>query len=291
MDFRWIPGQSVDSVAIKRMKRHFPRPSEAPPVAWFMSDIQEYHSELLAVPIDQLSTSDLREYLFDTSSGLKNFFRLEEWVNWYHYLLPFALNQISEDDIFELILIYFINLYPQKITEEYSGFREDVIRTLPQAIMSPEFWKDNDLFTGHDWFQLYPSGNPKRAWTNAFYVSMFFCLKYLTPEEIINWIASASEIKGDLWNYHLGLWIAGAQELINYLDNPSTIPQNTISKDSISTEGLEAYLRAAEINWESSHLNFLRTGSKHHKPIEVTDYFPRENVNAFLVAVKQYGLD
>ncbi len=290
MNFSWIPGQGADSAAIERMKQHFPRPSEAPPVAWFMSDIQEYHSELLTVPIDQLSTSVLKEYLFDTAGGLKNFFRHEKWVSWYQYLLPYVLERILDESLLELSIVYFINLYPQNISEEYDGFREDVIHTLNYALMSSKLWHEGDLSTDHVWFQPYPSGNPKPDWGSAFHVTVFFCLKYLTPKEISTWIASASEIKGDVWNYHLGLWVAGAKEMFNYLDHPSTIPPNTISKDLIDTRGLGAYLQATEIDWESSYLNFNRTGSRHHKPIEIDDYFPRENVDAFLAAVKQYDL-
>jgi hypothetical protein len=104
MHFEWIPGQGMHLDALERMKQHFPRPIEAPPIAWFMSPVQKYFSELLKYQPNELPCFLLENYLDDTGTGIRNFGRYEIWVQWYQYLLPYALPRFQEDSILELLI-------------------------------------------------------------------------------------------------------------------------------------------------------------------------------------------
>jgi hypothetical protein len=140
MDFKWMPGRAVDRDAVERMKGHFQKPSEAPPEAWFNTRNQQYFTQLLDTPVSQLSSDDIVDYLHDTGGGIGNFGLLEIWADWFKYLLPYILLRIGKEEFLTLTIDYFLNLYPEGIPEVYSGFRVDVLLTVPQAMMSAEYW-------------------------------------------------------------------------------------------------------------------------------------------------------
>lgn len=276
MDIIWKAGQGIDLDAVERMKQHFPRPSKAPPVAWFMSEKQEYHSGLLTEPIEQLTASVLEEYLFDTGGGIKNFFRHEKWVSWYQYLLPHLSERIVDGDLLCHTLTYFFNVYPDGITEEYPGFREDVLKVLPYYITSKELYKDGDLEIDMWWFEDH--SNMVGHWTNAFNVTMFFCLKYLTPQEIAGWVASFTNVEAVLLRGEIDKWITGAKKLFQYILNPELLPNNIEQFNQY--EGGSPYLEASGIDWWHSFLVFGGYNTK-----QLTNYVPHENIRAFLAGL------
>jgi hypothetical protein len=71
MHFEWIPGQGMHINPLERMKQLFPRPTEAPPVAWFNTDVLQYFPGLLEYPPDKLPCSILADYLDDTGVGIR----------------------------------------------------------------------------------------------------------------------------------------------------------------------------------------------------------------------------
>src|SRR6185369_773900 len=104
MDFKWNPGIGIDRNAIERMKQHFPRPEEPPAEAWFMGEKQGYWTQLVEKPVSELETVILEHYLADTGSGIKNFSRREDWVRWFHYLLPRLLDRIYDGALLDLTI-------------------------------------------------------------------------------------------------------------------------------------------------------------------------------------------
>jgi hypothetical protein len=252
MQFRWTPGAPLNAAAIARMKSHFHKPESDPPVAWFMSMEQEYYDGLHEAIAG--SPPDIRYMeivLHDLGGGIKNFGPMQEWHDWYLHLLPFLLERIFEGELLLLTLDYCFNLYPDMIGEEYPGFREDVLNTLPQCIMAPHLWANGDLATEHWWFDSWAG-----YWTPAFNASMIFCMKYMTNDEIPVWIESLASIQGDTWKQNVLYWLRGVRQMERFQAHPETVPP---AKDEIAA-GLESIivrgLRTANLDWNASYLLF-----------------------------------
>ncbi len=285
MEFRWIPRRGIDLDAVERMKQHFREPSEPPREAWFMNPLnQRYFPGLSEVITDKLDTGYIEEYLFDTGGGIKNFGRYEEWVVWFQYLLPHLLTHILEEAFIPLTINYFLNVYPGDISEEYPGFREDVLLTLPQAIMQREVWNGQDLSKEHRWYNEWEG-----YWTCPLYATMFFCLKYLTPAEIPSWVASIAEIEGSMWRQQIRKWLKGASEFFQYVEPVEKISAAKPTTSSLvernrQEDSVNAYLEAAGINWHNSMLVF----QGHYSSNNIWDYLSKENVDTFWREVKKY---
>src|SRR5262249_19662152 len=147
MAFEWIPGRGMDSAAIERMKAHFSKPTKPSYEAWFISgEINYWWFDA------NESSRDLAHYLFDNGGGIMNFGRREEWVIWFQYLLPYLLPRFDEENLLALMMNYAFNLYPDGLIEEYPGFRDDILATLGQAIMSPELWQDGEITKSPRWY-------------------------------------------------------------------------------------------------------------------------------------------
>ncbi len=280
MDFRWIPNKEIDRDAIERMKQHFPKPTEAPPEAWFINgeDNQRYFTELVDIPIEDIDARYLRDFLSDTGGGIKNFGRFEEWVVWYQYLLPYLLLRIFETELLDHTVTYFLNLYPDEITEEYPGFREDVLLTLAQSIMMPEFWDGNDLSkkrSGYeDWYE----------YSSLLHASLFFCLKYLNSNEIASWVDSLAEIKGAFWRSQIAQYLNALNRFFEYLEHPENTPDLDDVKRKIEIGTINAYMDIAKIGWFSNYLVF--SGSNVSK--NIYDHLPAKNIDAFWREVNKY---
>jgi hypothetical protein len=283
MPFEWIPGRGIDGDAVERMKQHFPQPTKPTYEAWFISGTINYHHWLFQ-PFEALSSRDLAEYLFDTGSGITSFGRYEEWVVWFQYLLPRLLPRFWEENLLTLMLDYVFNLYPDGLVEEYSGFRDDIMRTLPQAIMSPELWKDGDLAL----FPFY--GNYGSDRYSPIYASMFFCLMYLSTQEIVSWVASLACIEGEFWQEGLSTWLKGAQHFFEFCEHPERVPAFVKGREQRMDERdkgtVEWFLEAAQIDWWDSH--FVFTGL--HSKRQIFDYLPAENVETFWREVKKQSI-
>ncbi len=291
MDIIWKPGQGVDLQAVERMKQHFRKPTERSYAAWFMSGEITYIDWLTDLPFEQYDIDELENYLFDTCAGIKNFDRYEEWVNWYLYLLPQISLKVTEGNLLCLTLTYFFNVYPNEIIEEYSGFRDDVLKVLPFYIMSQDLYENGDLAITYpiyeelnEWFE---DGG---KWSNALAATMFFCLKYLKPQEISTWVESLATMKAPLLKSEIEIWIARAKRFIQYVMHSELVPRDSDILKKLNDEGLHGYLDVAGINWWHSLLIFKNP--KMGTPIssQLNSYLPQENINAFLTAVSKYEL-
>jgi len=200
LNFRWIPGQTIDKAALARMREHFPKPTKKPYVAWFMGEIN-YHE---AQNFREWSVDELGNYLFDTNSGIKSFGRLRIWVDWFHHMLPYLI----EEHWTSTIADYFYAIYAQEIFQEYHGFFQDIFKTLMQTVMDERYWINGDLKIP-DWsveFPHYPpgwlmeTGCPLEA-------SIELCIKYLPEQDLPLWVESIAEIKGKVWQIQVKYWI------------------------------------------------------------------------------------
>ena len=212
MSFTWIPHTVPDEEALERLKQHFPKPSEPPPVAWFMGEKIEYFDEIINTNPDALTLIDLERYFFEACSGLRNFptaeIAVQSWIETFNYLLPYLLPRCHEGYLLSDLIGYLFLVYPNTIPDIYPKFRADILNTLGNAIMRPMFWDENDLSqaiiqTEWDSYHQYASNDFMTTLSPAIY----FCLKYLTPSEICTWAESLLQINGRYWHFSLMNWL------------------------------------------------------------------------------------
>lgn len=261
MNFQWIANQGPDLQAIERMKRHFMKPASEPPEAWFMSKSQRYYAGLLEAVTTVPDLAYIDRYLFEVGAGLKNFDRLEEWVEWFLFLLPYLVEHILERELLCHTINYFLNLYPHDISEEYSGFREDVLQTIGQAIMSEAIWRERKYNERY-------SGEP-------LYATVFFCLKYLQPDEVKAWATSIGTIQDELWRASVSKLLRGLKRFLYLVQHPGDVPVPLEAPKKRDMDTLEHRLVVAGINWPDSHGVFARPYSS------LPDYLPSPNLVAF----------
>lgn len=219
--FLWIPGQGSDDAAINRMKKYFPRPPQPMGEAWFMSEERRMFNELYE-DLHQLNINSLIEPLEEIGSGTSCFGPVQEWHDWFHYLLAQTLHTAHTRYAFryyiEYIMTAFMNIYPQGIeSEPYKGFREDALNTLGQSIMDEECWEGQNIVM--EKILNSSNRNPAKRWgwdeaAGDFSSSMFFCLKYLKPEQISAWASSVLSIKSPHWRAQVIVWLVGADKIL-----------------------------------------------------------------------------
>ncbi len=217
LDYRWVPGQGCDAVALENMRAHFRRPAEPMGEAWFMSDERKTFPKLMG-DLAELKPPDIFEPLDELASGPSSFGQQDEWRVWLHYLLP-RLTHIwhSHYHVFDSLVTAFISQYSRTpIDEPYKGFRRDTLLTIGRAIMDPICWPagklDIEVALGRD---LDAGGY--RGWHNTsqkLSASLFFCLKYLERDEVGSWLKSALSISDCYWRAQLVAWFVGAHGIL-----------------------------------------------------------------------------
>lgn len=277
MDFRWIPHKGVDKDAVERMKQHFPRPTEAAHKAWFNSVEPWYFDELLAYPVSVLSTRQIVYYLDEVASGIENFGWRQDWADWFHYLLPYLVQRIVQGEyLLTSTIAYFMNLYPDEIVEEYSGFRDDVLLTLAQCMMTTEFWADNDLSEERSGYEEW------HGYSFPLHACLFFCLKYLHSDEISSWVASLAEIKGAFWQSEISHWVNGLNRFFDYMEHPENVPDLDDVKKRVQIGTVDAYMEIAHIYWPRASCVLGRLSKN------IYDYLPEANMETFWREVQKY---
>jgi len=229
MPFEWTPGTKLDKTALDRMKQHFPKPSEPPFEAWFMGKTN-YHDHIIELSPHDLDISSIQHYLEDSITGLRSFYKAEKpvrrWRETFNYLLPYLIEKIHEGYLLEYLVSHFFMMYPDDIEPHYPEFRLDVLNTLGKALMLPFFWDDTDLSSEvlEVEFQHWMSYG-ESDFFRIISPAIFFCLKYLTPEEIKHWIMTLSKIKGMHWHYHWLAWIYRATVFLLFSETPNNMPK------------------------------------------------------------------
>jgi hypothetical protein len=231
-EYLWIPGQGIDLTALQTMRSQFPKPSTPMGEAWFMGEERRMFSELLG-DVNGISVFDLQTPLTEIASGFSCFGPLEEWSDWYHYLLAALLPRAHENfvnSLLELLVTDFMTIYPSGITHEpYNGFRNDVLLTLGRCMMNAECWNDQDIAVGRILHRS--NNNPNRVWmwwdaSGDLSASMFFCLKYLPSQRVGPWLESVLAITSAHWRAQVMAWAVGANDILNArIGWPSEFPE------------------------------------------------------------------
>jgi hypothetical protein len=231
--FIWVPGEGVDADALQRLVAASPRPREPMGEAWFMGDKREMFPELLS-NLSNLTAFELQKPLSEIASGTSSFGQMDEWTNWFNYLLPRLLPRSHEHHVYyllEYLVSGFIALYPKGTsTSPYKAFRQDVLLTLGRAIMDASCWTGNDIVVGS--MLRRSDNNPNRVWlwwdaSGDFTASMFFCLKYLPEELVHDWLMSALRIPSPHWRAQMVVWLVGAHGVLQGgVGWPSQLPGN-----------------------------------------------------------------
>ncbi len=169
---------------------------------------------------DSFAKSDfntLEYFLRDVGGGINAFkMRLPEWIDWFHYLLPYLATRPDIDRLIGAAVMYLMNLYPEGIPAVYPEFRADVVNTLGKCLMSRHFWQKNDLsdriVQDEYIYRLLYNDN---AFIATLSPVLFCCLKYLNPDEIMTWVDSMAAIRGTHWQYNLLTWLHRAVILLD----------------------------------------------------------------------------
>lgn len=276
--FLWIPGEGYDIAAVKRLQENFTCPSKPMGEPWFNTDKRVMY-DYLSGDISKIKVNELMTPLEAISSGTSSFGHEDEWWSpWFHYLMGQLMRKNHEkyvDYLLEYLITAFISQYPDCVSNEpYVGFKEDAINTLGKCIMDAECWNENKIVMGK--VLCSSNNNPARYWgwdkaSGDFSASIFFCLKYLRPEQISEWCKSVLEIESPHWSAQLIVWLVGAHKILNgEQKHPSEFSGNP------------------DIGWAWSHdvdgfQNYLPESQR--KP---TVFLPKENSSIFLSTVRSY---
>jgi hypothetical protein len=219
--FVWQPGRGMDSAALARLCKQFPRPEEPMGEAWFMGGDRRIYHELKG-DLDTLDVQLLVEVLREISGGNTSFGSFQEWTEWFHYLLGRLLPRAHEEfvaPLLESLMTSFFAVYLDGIAEPpYKGFEVDVMDTLGQCMMEPQCWSGKDVMLPSLRRNSY--GHPERCWfdrdaSGDLSASLFFCLKYLTHEQIGGWLQSVLDIDAPVWRVQVMTWLVGAHGMLS----------------------------------------------------------------------------
>lgn len=274
--FVWIPGNGIDSAALKRLQMHLRRPTTPMGEAWFMGVERRMFNELLG-DLQAIGPFELQNPLEEIVTGASSFGRMDEWEQWYHYLLAQLLPRGHEhyvEYLLEFLVSGFVATYPSGTEQApYGRFKEDVVLTLGKAIMDASCWQGTNIRIGT---MLHRSDNcPAKVWcwwdaSGDFSASMFFCLKYLPPTLVSEWLASALSIPSPHWRAQLIVWLVGASECLQSGCWPSDFKER--ARPSVS--------------WAWSHcLDSGLLGTDGH---ESKSFIPAENREAALRTVRRH---
>ena len=216
--FEWIPNEGSDQSVEMRMARNSPKPAEPMGEAWFMGESRRMYMELVG-DLNRLSAEQVQRPLEEIASGVSCFGPMEEWADWYHYLLPRLLPRSYEEHIdytLELLISCFVALHPDEdcVRGPYDDFFDDVLMTLGMAMMNAERWNGRRVRIGN---ALHSSGVAASGYLLYNHVSgdlsasLFFCSKYLDVENFDNWLETVLRIDCPHWRAQLIVWFPAAE--------------------------------------------------------------------------------
>jgi hypothetical protein len=225
--------------------------------------------------------------LFEIASGTSSFGHMDEWDEWFRYLLPDLIERSLETvyfdtTVFQSVVTAFMSIYWNGVDEHYEGFRNDVLSGLSVAMMDKKFWSLNETQPRPVFLDLAEDGVGR---INLFWDSehsdssvsagLFFCLKYLKPHELADWIESVVSIEHELWQGNLMVWFLGA---FDSLKSGSVVPADIESG-------------RPELKWDASHLlgTYEEANRARYKGFNFDeDFLPRENIKIFFDRVTSY---
>jgi hypothetical protein len=271
-NYQWIPGCGPSETSLKRMREQIKKPEEPMGEAWFISGERHLYFEMMEQDPLKLPDGYLRDVLWEIASGTKSFGHLEEWDQWFRFLLPSLIERSHKGwQSLENTMTAFFNVFNNGITEAYDGFRDDIIKSLSMCLMKEELWfkwvdeitklkirRPKFLADGAE-----PHGWNCRETDAEVSVSLFFCLKYLCPEEITGWVKSLVAINDPFWQAHLLVWLVGFDDFTK---------QSPAKKGRIERA-------VPQIRWQYDFLNEVASDER--------EFLPEANVRAFLKDIRQ----
>ena len=256
--------------------------------AWFMSKERVMYTELEHPnAIREMDPVDLSMLLFEIASGTKCFGHLDEWDDWFRYLLPDLIERSVETvyfdtTVFQSVVTAFMSIYWNGIDEHYGGFRNDVLSSLSVAMMDERFWSLGETPPRPVFLDLAEDGvgRIKLFWDcehsdPSVSAGLFFGLKYLKPDELADWIESVVSIEHELWQGNLMVWFLGA---FDYLKSGSVAPGDIESG-------------RPELEWDASHLlgTYEEANRARYEGFNFNeDFLPKENIKIFFDRVTSY---
>lgn len=217
--FVWRPRMGLHTGCLQRLRENFQRPSEPMGEAWFMSKERRMFDWLLG-DLDLFTLEDLRQPLEEIASGNSSFGPLQEWTDWYRYLLAQLVTRHYErsfDSLYQHLVTAFIAVHPRGIEDAYVGYGDDARHTLGRCLMDPSRWTGGRLSVRAPEDPFAGGRHAAFAWSTAcgdFSAGMFFCAKYLDEGELDAWIDSAFAIQCPLWTTQLYTWLLEAYPLL-----------------------------------------------------------------------------
>jgi hypothetical protein len=241
--FRWHPGDGLHPGCLQRMRAKLRRPAKPMGEAWFMGEDRHMFVSLLG-DLERCSSEELRAPLEEIASGIASFGPMDEWTDWYRYLLAQLVARHPEqsfDSLYQRLVTAFIAVHPRGIDEPYPGFADDARQTLGRCLMDPSRWSGARLALAAP---QDPFAHPDHrfAWSVAcgdFSAGMVFCTKYLASAELPAWLDSAFAIQCPLWTTQLHGWLLGAYPLLS-----GRVPQLAALENDA----------ASEVAWLGTHV-------------------------------------
>ncbi|WP_152566064.1 hypothetical protein [Lysobacter antibioticus] len=231
----WLPGQGPNAGALQRLRERAFLPKQAMGEAWFMGQERRMYTALMHEDPQQWPRSELDSALYELSSGPASFGPMHEWSLWFAFLLPRALELVGRfrADAFidrqlcaALVTATFVHFPdPEQLP---AGVRRDLLDTLGRAMFAPSHWSASGLAVNafcspmqrlpglHPGESLYPA--------DAFSASCTLIAKYLEPECIEGWLASALAIEDPYWRAGWVAWLAGAAPMLLDGAYPDALP-------------------------------------------------------------------
>ena len=214
------------------MSRAFPKPARPMGEAWFMGTERKMYPTLRG-DLDALPDDEIAQALEEIITGTTSFGPLEEWIEWYHFLLPRLILRNWEPTYYqpgESLITAFMAQHADPSGEvPYRGFQADALRTLGQFIMSPRFWPDGELNTA-DCLSKWTGPTGIAGWADAgnlLSASLFFCIKFLAQSDVEPWFRSVIAIPNRYWQVQIMTWLVGAHPILTgEIHQPSEFSQS-----------------------------------------------------------------
>ena len=278
--FRWAPGQGPDPEALRRMADAFPKPKKPMGEAWFLAPKREMYPDLLG-DLDDLNDDQIYRPLQQIASGPSCFGQLDEWTDWYHYLLPRVMRRDWGSTLhhpMEVVISGFMGQHPENGQRfPYPEFGADALCTLGRCIMSPVCWPDG-LLDASNCLMKFRRADGTVGWYDAdglLSASLFFCLKYLPETEVGPWFGSVIAIPNPYWRAQIIVWLIGA---------------NPILTDAISQPDKFAETGPNRVGWDWSYALHGNYTGNFDPPIRLSPFIPDENRHALLRAIQGINL-
>jgi hypothetical protein len=192
------------------------KPAKVMGEAWFMGEDRMLFDYLGNTPVEKLSDQQLENVLWEIASGTRSFGPMDEWDDWFAYLLHrlvLAKQAPAQRHLIELLATCFFSLHPKR--DNHTDYN-DALQTLGQVVMGPSRWHDGRLILDH--VLNGPPAGPSASWgwwnvDGDLSVSLFFRLKYLHPKHIKEWIVSVFAIDDPHWRAQILVCLSATRDL------------------------------------------------------------------------------